>query len=51
MKIIIETERTILREFNKDDFQAVFDFGSNREVQKYTGDDLLKSLEQAKKNY
>ena len=49
MKAIIETERTILRKFNEDDYQSVFEFGSNIKVHKYTGDDLLKSLDQAKK--
>ncbi len=48
MATIIETERTLLREFKETDSQAVFDFGSDREVQKYTGDILLKSVDQAK---
>ncbi len=46
--IIIETERTILREFNEDDCQAVFEFGSNKEVNKYTGDITLASPQHAK---
>ncbi|RLD84634.1 MAG: GNAT family N-acetyltransferase [Bacteroidetes bacterium] len=46
--IIIETERTLLREFNKDDYQAVFEFGSNKEVNKYTGDITLESPQHAK---
>ncbi len=49
MNIIIETERTILREFIEDDYKAVFEFGSNLDVIKYTGDKLLDSLDQAKK--
>jgi len=48
MSTIIETERTLLREFTEADCQAVFDFGSDKEVQKYTGDILLKSVDQAK---
>jgi len=48
MNVIIETERTLLREFKEADCQAVFDFGSDKEVQKYTGDVLLKSVDQAK---
>ena len=48
MITIIETERLILREFVASDFEAVYDFGSNKEVQKYTGDTLVDSLEDAK---
>jgi len=47
MNSIIETKRTLLRKFTETDCQAVFDFGSDKEVQKYTGDILLKSYEQA----
>lgn len=46
--VLIETGRIILREFNKDDYQAVFDFSTNKEVQKYTGDSVLDSLDEAK---
>ncbi len=49
MNPIIETERIILREFIESDFEAVFEFNSNPEVQKYTGDVILESYEQAKK--
>lgn len=48
MSIIIETERTILREFSEEDYTAVFEFSSNKEVLKYTGDVRLESLEQVK---
>ncbi|MFK5889339.1 MAG: GNAT family N-acetyltransferase [Flavobacteriaceae bacterium] len=48
MNAIIETERTFMRPFTEDDTQAVFDFGSNKEVQKHTGDKLLESIDQAK---
>ncbi len=46
--MIIETERLILRQFNMDDAEAVYEFNSNAEVIKYTGDELLQSLERAK---
>lgn len=48
MTTIIETERTLLREFTVADYQAVFDFSSNKDVQKYTGDTLLETVAQAK---
>lgn len=47
MKVIIETERLILREFTIDDAPAVYEFGSNTSVQKYTGDELLSSIDRA----
>lgn len=49
MDAIIETERIILREFVESDFEAVFECNSNPEVQKYTGDVILDSKEQAKR--
>ena len=48
MKILFETERTIIREFISEDYNAVYEFGSNKEVQKYTGDILISSKNQAK---
>lgn len=48
MKPIIETKRLILRKFNIHDYEAVFEFGSNKKVQKYTGDKMIESLEEAK---
>lgn len=48
MTPIIETDRLILRQFTLDDFEAVYEFGSNLEVQKYTGDSLIESLDAAK---
>lgn len=48
MKTIIETERTIMRRFVMDDAQDTFELNSNLEVQKYTGDELVNSLERAK---
>ncbi len=49
MHTSIETDRLILREFTLDDFEAVYLFGSNEEVQKLTGDKNLESPEEAKK--
>lgn len=46
-KIWIETSRLIIREFTLDDAKAVFEFGSNEEVQRYTGNELLSSEEEA----
>ena len=48
-KPIIETSRIILREFEPNDYKDVYEFGSNKTVQKYTGDPLLTSIEEAKK--
>ena len=47
MNPILETKRLILREFTLQDALAVYEFGSNKEVQKYTGDVLLQSVEEA----
>lgn len=48
MSTIIETDRLILRQFTLDDYKEVYDFGSNWEVLKYTGDPKLESQEAAK---
>ena len=48
MSIKIETNRLILREFKTDDFKDVYEFGANKEVQKYTGDELIQSYDAAK---
>ena len=48
MKSIIETNRILLREFEMADCEAVFEFSSNAEVQKYTGDLPLQSINEAK---
>lgn len=42
----LETERLILRKFTLDDVDAVFEFGANEEIHKYTGDQMLKSKEE-----
>ncbi len=44
---ILETERLLLREFTLEDVEAVYEFGSNEEVTKYTGDPLVPSREEA----
>lgn len=48
MNKIIETERLFLREFNLTDVEVVYEFNSNTEVHKYTGDEVLKSPERAR---
>ncbi len=45
---IIETPRTILRQFTLEDVEAVYAFNSNLEVQKYTGDELVANLDRAR---
>ena len=47
MKPIIQTPRIILRQFTLEDIQAVYDLNSNLEVQKYTGDEVVASVERA----
>lgn len=48
LKQIIETNRIILREFTLEDIDAVFEFGSNKIVNEYTGDVSLKNKTEAK---
>ena len=45
---MLQTKRTSLRPFTITDYSAVFEFGSNPEVAKYTGDELLQNPQQAK---
>lgn len=47
MNPFIETPRLILREFVEKDAEGVFEFGSNPEVQRYTGDKNLTSTAEA----
>ncbi|GIU11293.1 N-acetyltransferase [Shewanella sp. c952] len=48
MKVITETSRLIIREFNLDDAQAVYDFNAPEEVCRYTGDaGMCTSIEDA----
>lgn len=44
----LETERLIIRPFKLGDEEAMFELNSNPIVQKYTGDVLVKTIEQAK---
>lgn len=46
MNIIIETERLLLREVTVDDKEEMFQMHSNPEVQKYTGEPVVESLEE-----
>lgn len=48
MATIIETERVILRNFTLIDDEAVLEFNSNVEVQKYTGDVIIHTVQEAK---
>ncbi len=54
MKNILETKRLLLREFQVNDAQKMYELNTNLEVIKYTGDSSFKSIQQAKiflKNY
>ena len=46
MKILIETERLLLREITLDDKEELFKLHSNPEVQKYTGEPVVASIEE-----
>lgn len=48
LKQIIETDRIILRKFTLEDIDAVFEFGSSKIVNEYTGEVSLKNKEEAK---
>ncbi|NND51352.1 MAG: GNAT family N-acetyltransferase [Flavobacteriaceae bacterium] len=43
---MIETERLLLREINLDDKEALFKLHSNPAVQKYTGEPVVKSIQE-----
>ena len=45
---MIESNQILLRKFAIKDYKSVFEFGSNVEVQKYTGENILKSELDAK---
>ena len=47
MKIVIETQRLLLREFTIDDAKLIYDLNSIPEVVQYTGDPII-SLEKAR---
>lgn len=46
MKTLIETERLLLREITLNDTAEMFQMYSNPEVQKYTGEPLMASIEE-----
>lgn len=48
MNPIIETKRLLVREFTLDDYEAVYEFNSNKELHQYTGDEIISSNERAK---
>jgi len=48
MSIQIETDRLLLRPFQESDFEAVYEFGSNKKVQEFTGENDLLTLQGAK---
>ena len=48
MKILIETERLILRPVTLDDTQDFFEMDSNPNVHKYLGNNPVKSIDQSK---
>ena len=49
MKSVIETERLLLREISLNDAENMFELHSNAEVQKYTGEPLVHSIEEMQK--
>ena len=46
MKTLIETKRLLLREITLDDKEEMFQLHSNSDVQKYTGEPLVESIEE-----
>lgn len=46
MKFLIETERLLLRKITLDDKEEMFQLYSNPDVQKYTGEPLVESIEE-----
>lgn len=49
MNLVLETDRLLLRRFELQDYKDVYTFGSNEEVNRYTGDVPISSYENAKK--
>lgn len=49
MKTLIETKRLLLREITLDDKEDLFTLHSDPEVQKFTGEPVVKSLEEIEK--
>lgn len=50
MKFYLETERLILREFQKNDRDGIFELDSNPEVHKYLGNKPITTYKQAEDN-
>lgn len=48
MSVWIETERLVMREFNVEDVDAVFEFGRSAEVGRYTMDRIIRSKDEAR---
>lgn len=46
--IILETERTFLKEFDPSDDQDCFELNNDPEVMKYTGDSVFESIEETR---
>ena len=44
MKNILETDRLLLREISKDDYEGLFQLHSDPIVQKYTGEQPVKTI-------
>ena len=49
MKSLIETERLLLRKITLDDKEELFRLHSHPDVQKYTGEPVVQSLEEIEK--
>ena len=47
MKIVVETERLILREFLLTDAEAFFEMDSNPEVHRYLGNKPIRTIDEA----
>ncbi len=48
MEVRIETDRLILRSFNEDDVQGIFELDSDPEVHRYLGNKPITTMDQAK---
>ncbi|MFL9832462.1 GNAT family N-acetyltransferase [Chryseobacterium terrae] len=48
MKIILETDRLLLREFNVNDAESFYELNSNPNVIKYTGNSAFKNIDEAR---
>lgn len=50
MQFLIETERLILRNLGAEDVNGMFELNSNAQVQRFVGNQPIKSLAEAKEN-